>query len=84
MRTHKLALMPPAPEPSLAEQARTLMHLGKVGSVSTLSHKHPDWPFGSVMPYGLDEAGRPTFLISALAMHTQHLQRDPRASLLIA
>ncbi|MEE9149319.1 MAG: DUF2470 domain-containing protein, partial [Candidatus Tectomicrobia bacterium] len=26
----------------------------------------------------------PTFLISALAMHTQHLQRDPRASLLIA
>ena len=52
-------------------------------SLSTLSHKHPDWPFGSVMPYGLDEAGRPTFLISALAMHTQHLQRDPRASLLI-
>ena len=73
----------PAPEPSLAEQARALVHLGKVGSLSTLSLKHPDWPFGSVMPYGLDDAGRPTFLLSSMAMHTQNLHRDPRASLLI-
>jgi putative heme iron utilization protein len=36
------------------------------------------------MPYGLDESGRPTFLISTMAMHTQNLQADPRASLLVA
>ncbi len=71
------------PEPSLAERARTLVHLGKIGSLSTLSQKHPDWPFGSVMPYGLDNWGCPTFLISSMAMHTQNLRRDPRASLLI-
>jgi len=35
------------------------------------------------MPYGLDDHGRPTFLISTMAMHTQNLQSDPRASLLI-
>ncbi len=35
------------------------------------------------MPYGLDERGRPIFLISTMAMHTQNLQNDPRASLLI-
>ena len=70
--------------PSLAEQARTLMHVGRVGTLSTLSERHPDWPFGSVMPYGLDAQGRPTFLISSLAMHTRNLQRDPRASLLVA
>ena len=35
------------------------------------------------MPYGLDEHGRPIFLISTMAMHTQNLQADPRASLLI-
>ena len=70
--------------PSLAEQARTLMHVGRVGTLSTLSERHPDWPFGSVMPYGLDDRGRPTFLISSLAMHTRNLQRDPRASLLVA
>ena len=70
--------------PSLAEQARTLMHVGRVGTLSTLSERHPDWPFGSVMPYGLDPQGRPTFLISSLAMHTRNLRRDPRASLLVA
>jgi putative heme iron utilization protein len=70
--------------PSLAEQARTLMYAGGVGMLSTLSERHPDWPFGSVMPYGLDDQGRPTFLISSLAMHTRNLRRDPRASLLVA
>jgi hypothetical protein len=71
------------PEPLLAEQARTLVYLGKLGSLSTLSAKQPGWPFGSVMPYGLDSRGRPTFLISSMAMHTQNLLQDPRASLLI-
>ncbi len=35
------------------------------------------------MPYGLDELGRPVLLISTMAMHTQNLQADPRASLLV-
>jgi hypothetical protein len=36
-----------------------------------------------MMPYAADELGRPTFLISSMAMHTQNLQQDARASLLI-
>jgi putative heme iron utilization protein len=74
---------PPVPEPSFAERARTLMHLGRIGSLSTLSRKQPGFPFGSVMPYGLDERGRPIFLISTMAMHTQNLLADSRASLLV-
>jgi putative heme iron utilization protein len=35
------------------------------------------------MPYGLDEQGRPIFLISTMAMHTQNLKADARASLLV-
>jgi len=35
------------------------------------------------MPYGVDERGRPIFLISTMAMHTQNLQADARASLLV-
>jgi len=70
-------------EPSFAERARTLMYLGRVGSLSTLSRKQPGFPFGSVMPYGLDDLGRPIFLVSTMAMHTQNLQVDPRASLLV-
>jgi len=71
------------PEPSFAERARTLAHITRTGSLSTLSRKQPGFPFGSVMPYGLDEHGRPIFLISTMAMHTQNLKADPRASLLI-
>ena len=75
---------PPVPEPTYAERARTLMYLGRMGSLSTLSRKQPGFPFGSVMPYGLDDHGRPIFLISTMAMHTQNLQADSRASLLVA
>jgi heme oxygenase (biliverdin-IX-beta and delta-forming) len=74
---------PPVPEPTFAERARTLMHLGRIGSLSTLSRKQPGFPFGSVMPYGVDDRGRPIFLISTMAMHTQNLQADPRGSLLV-
>jgi heme iron utilization protein len=75
---------PAVPEPSYAERARTLVYLTRIGSLSTLSRKQPGFPFGSVMPYGLDDQGRPIFLISTMAMHTQNLQADPRASLLVA
>jgi putative heme iron utilization protein len=71
------------PEPSFAERARTLLHLGRVGSLSTLSRKRPGFPFGSLMPFALDGEGSPLFLISTMAMHTQNLQQDPRASLLV-
>ena len=74
---------PPVPEPAFAERARTLVYLGRTGSLSTLSRKQPGFPFGSVMPYGLDDHGRPIFLISTMAMHTQNLQADSRASLLV-
>jgi hypothetical protein len=36
------------------------------------------------MPYALDADGQPMFLISTMAMHTQNLLVDPRASLFVA
>ena len=74
---------PSVPESTFAERARTLLYLGRMGSLSTLSRKQSGFPFGSVMPYGLGDRGRPIFLISTMAMHTQNLQADPRASLLV-
>ncbi len=35
------------------------------------------------MPYAADPLGRPIFFISSMAMHTQNLHQDARASLLI-
>ncbi len=74
---------PAVAEPSFAERARTLMHSGRIGSLSTLSRKQPGFPFGSLMPYALDSQGSPLFLISTMAMHTHNLRADPRASLFV-
>ena len=74
---------PSIPEPTFAERARTLAYLGLTGALATLSRRHPGHPFASVMPYALDDAGAPLFLISTMAMHTQNLEADARASLLI-
>jgi hypothetical protein len=71
------------PEPSFEERVRTLVYQGRIGSLSTLSRRQAGFPFGSVMPYGLDVQGRPIFLISTMAMHTQNILGDPRASLLV-
>ncbi|MDE2290774.1 MAG: DUF2470 domain-containing protein [Elusimicrobia bacterium] len=73
----------PAPEPSYAERARTLAHAQRLGILSTHSKKHAGYPFGSTMPYALDDAGRPVVLISRMAMHTQNLSGNPKASLFI-
>jgi heme iron utilization protein len=74
---------PQLPEPSHAERIRTLISLASVGTLSTLSRKHPGFPFGSLMPFALDPAGRPLFLISNMAMHTQNLKAEPRCSLFV-
>lgn len=76
---------PAEPEaPTLAEQARTLVHSGRTGVLSTHSQRLAGFPFGSVMPYAPDERGRAVLLISHLAMHARNLAADARASLLVA
>ena len=74
---------PDAPEPSFAERARTLLYAARAGTLSTISKRHPGHPFGSLMPFALDGAGRPLFLISEMAVHTQNLQANPNASLFV-
>jgi putative heme iron utilization protein len=75
---------PQLPEPTHAERVRTLMSLVPVATLSTLSRKNPGYPFGSLMPFALDSAGRPTFLTSNMAMHTQNVKVDPRCSFFVA
>jgi putative heme iron utilization protein len=72
---------PALPEPSYAERVRTLLQLIPVAMLSTVSRRQAGYPFGSLMPFALDEGGRPLFLISSMAMHTQNLKADPRCSL---
>ena len=76
--------IPQLPEPTYAERVRTLVSLCTIATLSTVSRKRPGYPFGSLMPYAIDATGRPIFLISNMAMHTQNIQADQRASLFVS
>eukprot|EP00741_Cyanophora_paradoxa_P013373 tig00020684_g12914.t1 len=68
---------------SVAEEARTLMHLGRTGILSTLSKRLPGYPVGSVVGYATDAHGLPFFAFSSLSLHTQNLFTDARCSLTV-
>ena len=67
----------------VAKNARELLLKEYRGALSTLSKAMPGFPFGSVVPYCLDEQGRPLILISRIAQHTHNLTLDPKCSLLV-
>jgi len=53
------------------------------GVLSTHSQQLQGYPFGSVVPFCLDQQGRVILLISDLAQHTKNLKVDSRCSLLV-
>jgi putative heme iron utilization protein len=69
--------------PTHAERARTLVAQISTGTLCTLAIDPVGYPYGSFVTVAF-EHGNPIFLISALAEHTKNLERDPRASLLVA
>ena len=86
MTQHASSSTPPPPglEPTHAERVRTLLlATERLGSLATHSVHHEGFPFASVMPYALDSNAAPMFLISGMAIHTQNLLANPRASLLV-
>jgi len=62
---------------------RELLAAERHAVLATLSAGRDGWPFASVAPYALSEAGEPLLLLSDLAEHTRNLRADPRASLLV-
>jgi len=62
---------------------RHLLEQERYGVLSTLSRKAEGWPFGSLTPFALTEAGQPLVFLSGLAEHTQNLLADPRVSLFV-
>ncbi|WP_407291927.1 HugZ family protein [Stutzerimonas zhaodongensis] len=66
-----------------AKHARLLLLKEYRGVLSTHSQSVPGFPFGSAVPYCLDEHGWPLILISRIAQHTKNLKADARCSLLV-
>jgi putative heme iron utilization protein len=71
------------PTPTHAERARTLVAQISTGTLCTLALEPEGYPYGSFVTVAFDD-GNPVFLISGLAEHTKNLERDHRASLLVA
>ena len=74
---------PPAPEPTHAERARTLVAGSNRGVLSTVALDPAGYPFGSVATYAIDGAGRPIVFVSTMAEHTRNAAADSRASLIV-
>jgi heme iron utilization protein len=84
---------PPPPPPPLtdvpavrrrtpAEEARTLISLTSVATLATLSDDGTPW--ASLVGYAALEDGSPVLMVSTLAEHGRNLERDTRASLVVA
>jgi putative heme iron utilization protein len=65
------------------EEARTFIQSEHDGMLCTLSRRLEGFPFGSIAPYALTQAGEPLILISDIAEHTKNVRADARASFLI-
>jgi heme iron utilization protein len=74
-----------------ASDARNLVRLALKGALATLDRGGTNaqgghlagHPYASLVTVATDAEGRPLLLLSGLALHTQNLKADPRASLLI-
>lgn len=65
-----------------AEQARSMVRAALKGALATV-HKVSGHPYASLVLTATDADGTPVLLISKLAVHTQNLDADQRASLLV-
>ena len=66
-----------------AGAARDLLCRCYDGVLATVSVDVAGYPFGSVVPYCLDQHGRPLILIAAIAQHTKNICADARVSLTV-
>ena len=69
-----------AAEPTAEELAFKLVSDTKVGTASTT---HKNGPLGSMMPYALDDLGRPIVFLSDLAVHTKNIKKNSQASIFV-
>ncbi|RME35985.1 MAG: pyridoxamine 5'-phosphate oxidase [Gammaproteobacteria bacterium] len=68
---------------ALKRHATALLSGARYGVLGTRSAEEEGFPYGSVAPFCLDEAGCPVILISELAQHSRNIAADPRVSLTV-
>lgn len=66
-----------------AIDARTLMLTELRGVLSTNALNMPGYPFGSVLPFCLDDNGWPVIQVARISQHTRNMDKDSKVSLII-
>jgi len=74
---------PPQPDFDGVSPAKLLLRTVRAGALATLDGG-TGFPFASLVTVATDLDGSPLLLMSRLAAHTANLDRDPRASILLA
>lgn len=64
-------------------EAWALLHRRPHGALATMARSGDGGPFGSVVPYALDERARPLLYVARIAEHRNNMRKDPRVSLLV-
>jgi heme iron utilization protein len=73
----------PAPDFDASAVAKLLLRTTRAGALATID-RNSGHPFASLVNVATDVDGSPLILISRLSTHTANLERDGRASLLLA
>lgn len=73
----------PAPDFDPKGLAKTLLRMTRAGSLATID-RHTGHPFASLVNVATDFDGSPLVLVSRLSTHTANLEKDGRASVLLA
>ena len=66
-----------------AQHARQLLAGRLHGVLSTHSLEYTGYPFGTLVPYVVDQDGWPVMLLSHLSQHTKNVDADPRCGLIV-
>lgn len=72
-----------AKSPEHAVEARELLSRERFATLCTNALDQPGYPFGSIVPYAVDQSGHPILLASELAEHTRNFHADPRVALFV-
>ncbi len=73
----------PAPDFDPKAVAKTLLRTARAGSLATLD-RNSGHPFASLVNVATDVDGSPIILVSRMSTHTANLEKDGRASILMA
>lgn len=71
-----------APTPTHAEKSRTMLQRLNKGVLCTM-HQELQYPYGSTVNLGSDEAGRPFTFVSTMAEHTANLLNSSKCSIVV-